>query len=198
MGVKEDIDLLEHKLARLKVEYEQYFQKIVKREPVKLRDEVEKIVLAYSNKNISNTSLKFKYNSLVSRFNTYRQYWTRVVRAIEEGTYYRQAEGAGAEQSELSGNHGNGRQTAAQAQANGRQGTQGPRDQAIVELYNSYVEARKACNEPVEGLTYEALARTIDQYKKKVEEQYKTTDVDLKVSVKDGKTRLVITPKAKG
>ena len=193
MGVKEDIDLLEHKLARLKVEYEQYFQKILKREPVKLRDEVEKIVLAYSNKNISNTSLKFRYNSLVSRFNTYRQYWTRVVRAIEEGTYYRQAAGAGAEPFELSANHGSGRQTAAQAQAIGRQ-----RDQAIVDLYNSYVEARKACNEPVEGLTYEALARTIDQYKKKVEEQYKTTDVDLKVSVKDGKTRLVKTPKAKG
>lgn len=191
MSIKDDIDLLEHKLARLKVEYEQYFQKILKREPLKLRDEVERIVLAYSNKNISNTSLKFRYNSLVARFNTYRQYWTRVARAIEEGTYYRQAEGSifpsqgGAPRP--NGNHANG------AGASGAR-----RDPAIVELFNSYVEARKACNEPVEGLTYEAVARTIDQYKKKVEEQYKTTDVDLKVSVKDGKTRLVITPKAKG
>lgn len=191
MSIKDDIDLLEHKLARLKVEYEQYFQKILKREPLKLRDEVEKIVLAYSNKNISNTSLKFKYNSLVARFNTYRQYWTRVARAIEEGTYYRQAEGSiypsQGDTPRLNGNHANG------ARASGDQ-----RDPAIVELFNSYVEARKACNEPVEGLTYDVVARTIDQYKKKVEEQYKTTDVDLKVSVKDGKTRLVITPKAKG
>lgn len=190
MSIKDDIDLLEHKLARLKVEYEQYFQKILKREPLKLRDEVEKIVLAYSNKNISNTSLKFRYNSLVARFNTYRQYWTRVARAIEEGTYYRQAEGSffpsQGEAPRPGGNHANG------ARAEGAQ-----RDPAIVELFKSYVEARKACNEPVEGLTYEAVARTIDQYKKKVEEQYKTTDVDLKVSVKDGKTRLVITPKAK-
>lgn len=190
MSIKDDIDLLEHKLARLKVEYEQYFQKILKREPLKLRDEVEKIVLAYSNKNISNTSLKFRYNSLVARFNTYRQYWTRVARAIEEGTYYRQAEGSFfpsvGEAPRPGGNHANG------ARAEGAQ-----RDPAIVELFKSYVEARKACNEPVEGLTYEAVARTIDQYKKKVEEQYKTTDVDLKVSVKDGKTRLVITPKVK-
>ncbi len=191
MSIKEDIDLLEQKLVRLKVEYEQYFQKILKREPLKLRDEVEKIVLAYSNKNISNTSLKFRYNSLVARFNSYRQYWTRVARAIEEGTYYRQAEGSifpsQGDTPRSNGNH-----------ANGASASEAQRDPALVELFNSYVEARKACNEPVEGLTYEAVARTIDQYKKKVEEQYKTTDVDLKVSVKDGKTRLIITPKAKG
>lgn len=191
MSIKDDIDLLEHKLARLKVEYEQYFMKLIKREPLKLRGEVEKIVLAYSNKNISNTSLKFRYNSLVARFNTYRQYWTRVARAIEEGTYNRQAEGSifpsQGDTPRPNGNHADGAWAAG-----------APKDPAIVDLFNSYVEAKKACNEPVEGLTYEAVARTIDQYKKKVEEQYKTTDVDLKVSVKDGKTRLVITPKAKG
>ncbi len=191
MGLKEDIDLLDHKLARLKVEYEQYFMKLLKREPVKLREEVEKIILAYSNKNITNTSLKFRYNSLVARFNSYRQHWTRVVRAIEEGTYYRQdgaASDAGGAAQKSNGNHGNNGSGAGAVQ----------RDPAIVELLNSYVEARKACNEPVEGLTYEVVARTIDQYKKKIAEQYKTTDVDLKVAVRDGKTRLVITPKAKG
>ena len=155
--------------------------KLLKREPVKLREEVEKIILAYSNKNITNTSLKFRYNSLVARFNSYRQHWTRVVRAIEEGTYYRQEGGtalaAPVAEPRPNGNHGNN--------VGGAQAPQ--RDPAIVELFNSYVEAREACNEPVEGLTYDAVARTIDQYKKKIEEQYKTADVDLKVAVRDGR-----------
>lgn len=88
MGLKEDIDLLDSKIARLKTDYEQYFMRLVKREPAKLREEVERLVLLYSNKSLTNTTLKFRYNTLVAKFSSYKQYWTRVLRAIDEGTFY--------------------------------------------------------------------------------------------------------------
>jgi len=69
------------------------------------------------------------------------------------------------------------------------------KDNGVSEVYAKYIEARRQCNEPVDGITVDALKKTIDQYRKKVEEQYKTSNVDLRVSIKDGHARLSITPK---
>lgn len=190
MGDREDIEILDSKIARLKVEYEQYFMKVLKREPQKLRDEIEKTILLYSNKTITNTSLKFRYNSTVSKYNSYKQYWTRVLRSIEDGTYVRKAESAPAQAvskpKQVDGERKEQVRAAGlvEKEANG-----------LSDVYSRYIEARKECKEPTEGITLEGLAKTIEQYKKKVEEQYKTKDVDLKVYIKDGKAKLAITPK---
>lgn len=190
MGDREEIDILDGKIARLKVEYEQYFARVLKREPAKLRDEVDRAVLAYSNKLINNTSLKFKLNAIVAKYNSYKQYWTRVLRAIEEGTYVRKAEGA------PDGPIAKGADKPAHTTVgNGSTQARPKEDNGVSEIYAKYIEARKQCNEPVEGITMEALKKTIDQYRKKVEEQYKTSNIDLKVSIKDGHARLSITPK---
>ncbi len=95
MSVKKDIELLDSKVTRLKVEYEQYFMRILKLEPMKLRDEVERIIRYYSTSQIGNTSLRFKFNSVVSRYNSYKQYWARTLREIDQGTYKRRSEVGG-------------------------------------------------------------------------------------------------------
>lgn len=194
MGDREEIEILDGKIARLKVEYEQYFARVLKREPAQLRDEVDRTILAYSNKVINNTSLKFKLNAIIAKYNSYKQYWTRVLRAIEDGTYVRKAEGA------PEGPTAKGAAKAASAPEERKRPAQ-PRaeeDNGISEIYRKYVEARRQCNEPVEGITVESLKKTIDQYKKKVEEQYKTSEVEFKVSVKDGHAKLSIVPKKAG
>src|SRR5262249_17871926 len=38
---------------------------------------------------IRNTAMRFKLNTTVQRYNTYQQYWQRVCREIENGTYRR-------------------------------------------------------------------------------------------------------------
>ncbi|MBI5903618.1 MAG: hypothetical protein HZB84_09075 [Deltaproteobacteria bacterium] len=183
MGLREDIDILDAKVARLKVEYEQCFLRVIKREPLPLREEVDRMVLFYSNQNITNTSLKFRFNSIISRYNSYKQYWTRVLRAIEDGTYWRKAEG---------GFEG----VAAPVREAGQAARHTP-DVEINDVYKRYIEARKACNEPVDGITYEMIASTIEQHRRKIESQYKTKDLELKVYIKDNKARLAISPKKK-
>jgi len=192
MSDKDEIELLDSKIARLKVDYEQYFAKIQKREPAKLRDEVDRTVLSLSNRQLTNTGLKFKLNSIVAKYNSYKQYWTRILRAIEEGTYVRKGEGAMEFESAL-GRPGPETVERAPAQRQTPQGGNGFDD-----LYSKYIEARRSCNEPVEGITPEVLKKTVEQYRKKVEEQYHTKDVEFKVSVKDGKAKLTIIPKKGG
>lgn len=192
MGDKDDIELLDSKIARLKADYEQYFARIQKREPAKLRDEVDRTVLSLSNRQLTNTGLKFKLNSIVAKYNSYKQYWNRVLRAIEEGTYVRKGDGGMELESAL---RRPGPESAGNAplQKEARQGGNGFDD-----LYAKYIEARRSCNESVDAITPEALKKTVEQYRKKVEEQYHTKDVEFKVSIKDGKAKLTIIPKKGG
>jgi len=188
MGDREEIDLLDSKIARLKVEYEQYFSRVLKREPAKLRDEVDRTILAYSGKIINNTSLKFKLNAIVAKYNSYKQYWTRVLRAIDEGTYVRKAEGAPEGPAKAASKP-------AERFSSARAREKEECADAVSEIYERYIEARRKCNEPVEGITVDSLKKTLDQYKKKVEEQFKTSEVEFKVQIKDGHAKLSITPK---
>ncbi len=187
MGIQEDINTLDSKVTKLKVEYEQYFMRVLKREPVRLREEVERIIRAYSTKSISNTSLKFRLGSIVARYNSYRQYWTRVLRAIEEGTYSRRAEGVGQTRSTPPGPA-----PAAQKPAPGRAAEE---NDNLSDAYEKYLKARKECNEPTKGLSLEKFASNVEKTRDKVKEKYKTEEIELKVYIKDGKTRLAITPK---
>lgn len=191
MGAKEDIELLDSKIARLKVEYEQYFMRVLKREPAKLRDEVEKLIIFYSNKNLTNTSLRFKYNTIVAKYNSYKQYWTRTLRAIEEGDFHRRAEGELENGARPAPPPSEARKPAQKNEAAPEAGDD------VREVYEKYIEARKACNEPTEGITLGTLEKTLQEYKKKVEEQYKTQEVEFKVAIKDGKAKLTIAPKKK-
>jgi len=93
MGMTEDIETLAIKVTRLKTEYEQYFANLKKREPLRLREDVEKIIMRYSNVPLTNTALKFKFSSVVSKYIAYKQHWIRVLREIAEGTYHRKPEG---------------------------------------------------------------------------------------------------------
>ncbi|MEK6532127.1 MAG: MXAN_5187 C-terminal domain-containing protein [Deltaproteobacteria bacterium] len=195
MGEREDIELLDSKVARLKVEYEQYFMKVAKREPAKLRNEVDRLVMQYSNRVITNTSLKFKLNSVVAKYNAYRQYWTRVLREIDDGTYIRRAEagfGGGV------GETGPGA-AAPVARREAPAAGQSPGNGLDIDgMFKKYIDARKACNEPVEGLTKDKFKKTVEEQKKKVMEKYDIKDVSLKVYIKDGHARLAIGPREKG
>ncbi|MCA9562263.1 MAG: hypothetical protein KC561_02180 [Myxococcales bacterium] len=84
-----ELDLLERKLERLRVLYEQYFMGIEKRPPYTLQREVVRVIRLMGTYHIRKTGLKFRYQSLTQRFNIHRAYWLRTVREIEEGTYSR-------------------------------------------------------------------------------------------------------------
>src|SRR6185436_104839 len=58
-------------------------------EPMILRKEVDRRFWALRREQIRNTGLRFKLEMTIQRYNTYQQYWQRIVREIENGTYQR-------------------------------------------------------------------------------------------------------------
>ncbi len=79
----------EKKLERLYRTYEQYFIGVEKRPPHHQRREVVRMYRELEQLPMVKTALKFRFRSLVQRFNSYKAYWNRTEKQIEEGTYHR-------------------------------------------------------------------------------------------------------------
>src|SRR5580698_10299004 len=80
---------LETRIERLRALYEQYFMGIEKIEPQIPRKEVDRRIYVLRREQIRNTAMRFKFQMLIQRYNTLQQYWHRITREIENGTYRR-------------------------------------------------------------------------------------------------------------
>jgi hypothetical protein len=87
--IAEVLKELELKIDRLKVLYEQYFMGIEKMEPQVARKEVTRTMLTLQQQYIRNTALRFKFNTMLQKWQIYITYWNRTLREIENGTYVR-------------------------------------------------------------------------------------------------------------
>ena len=89
LDIAEVLKELELKIDRLKVLYEQYFMGIEKMEPQVARKEVTRMMLQLQQQYIRNTAMRFKFNTMLQRWQLYITYWNRTLREIENGTYVR-------------------------------------------------------------------------------------------------------------
>lgn len=179
MGIPEDIALLEQSLSELIIKYEQYFLGLEKREPLRLLETVERLSRKYANVKIVNTMLKFKYNSLVARYSSYRQHWNRILRLMEEGKYSRDRFRMAM--------HQNLDTPAAPADK------PAPRDETDT-IYQQFIEARKTCNLPTETITKEMVIAAIERQKPAIIAKYGCGQVDFKVVIENGVPKIKARP----
>lgn len=93
MGEPVDIETLigelETRVDRLRALYDQYFMGIEKLEPQVPRKDVDRRIQVLRKEQIRNTALRFRFQMIIQRYNTYQTYWQRICRQIEEGTFKR-------------------------------------------------------------------------------------------------------------
>jgi len=83
------LEELESRLERLRALYEQYFMGIERIEPAIPRKDIDRRIYVLRREKIRNTAKRFKLQTIISRYNTFQQYWQRICREIEQGTYKR-------------------------------------------------------------------------------------------------------------
>jgi hypothetical protein len=179
MGIAEDVTVLDQKLSDLIKKYEQYFIGLEKREPLPLLGEVEKLVRRYAGTPINNTMYKHRFTTLVARFNTYREHWNRILKLMEEGRYSRDRFISDLHLRQKSRPE---RQEPGAPVAN--------YDADIDRLVHEFREARRACNLPVDMITRELVAATIEKQKPALAAKLGTENVAFRVVVEDGKPKL--------
>jgi hypothetical protein len=177
MGVVEDIEHFERSLKELIIKYEQYFLGLEKREPLKLLEEVERLARRYTAASVSNTMLLFRYNSAKSRFVSYRQYWNRINRLIDEGKYSRD------------------RFKMQRHQASGPQPVPVSDESQVDQVYRELTEACRLCNVTTSNITKEAISATLEKHRAAIREKYHCNDLEFRVLVEDGKPKIKARPK---
>ena len=171
----EMIEILERKLGMLKREYDQYFLGTRPRPPTLLRGEVQKSVAILSNSPIQNTAMRFKFNSLCSRYQAFKRQWDDTLRKIEDGTYERHRFKAN-----LRSRPSAPPSSAAKGKAAGGS-----------DLYQEYVDARLACGQSTEGISRDKLEKSIAKQRAQLEKKYGAdASFQFRVAVENGKVRL--------
>lgn len=193
MGLKEDLDILDSKINKLKADYEQYFVKTLKKEPTALRDEIDRLILRYSNQQINNTSLRFRYSTLTSKYTSYKQFWNRILRQIEEGTYERGA-AFGAKMSAVPVIPEPNQRPEAALFSGGPKEELSANENKFKTVYQQFMGAKKNAGESAADMSYEKFTQAIIQQTEKIKKDMKCSDVEYKVVVKDGKTKITLIP----
>lgn len=85
MGLGEDLEWLAQGIRQLQIEWEKFFSGIERKPPNEARDRLEAVIRRYAYTEIRNNAERFRYQSLVSRYNTFNELWNKRLRAREEG-----------------------------------------------------------------------------------------------------------------
>lgn len=179
MGIQEDIAFLESSVAELIVKYEQYFLGIEKREPLKLCEDIERFIRRYNTASIVNTMFKFRFNTLVGKFNSYKQYWTRINRLIEEGKYSR-------DRFKMA------RHLAEGALPSDKYAK--PPENDIEIVFQQYLEARRKCNLPTDNISRETMFSVIEKQRSTLKSKHQCADVEFRVVIENGSPKLKARP----
>ena len=176
---EEEIKILEIKMNQLKLSYEKYFLGTRPTEPAMDRAEVQKMVIKFSNTRLTNTALRFKFNSLNGRYQAFKRQWDNILRQIEAGTYKRHVFRADLRDRErgISPNA----KPARSAAGSGGQDTN---------LFETYRDAMLATGQDASGLTPAKLQKAIDKQEAALRKKFGCERVDFKVVVQGGKVRL--------
>ena len=83
------VNELETRVDRLRALYEQYFMGIERMPPSVPHKDVERRLQVLRKEQIRNTGVRFRFQMILQRYNTYQTHWQRICRQIEEGTYKR-------------------------------------------------------------------------------------------------------------
>lgn len=179
MAIAEDILKLDQQLTELISVYERYFIGLEKREPLPLRFEVEKTVRRYSGVPINNTMYKHRFTMLVARLNTYREHWNRILKLMEDGKYSRDRF--------ISDLHN---RQPAQQQKNTTEQMHRVEPAELDRIFQEFREARKSCNLPVDKITRDLIAETIEKQKPLLAAKLGTEDLTFRVVIENGKPKL--------
>ncbi len=80
MDVDQQISRLEDGIRRLKIEFDIYFNGASKRPPLEARARLESNLKRIADDRTLSYAQRYHFNSVVSRFNSYRELWRRILK----------------------------------------------------------------------------------------------------------------------
>ena len=89
----DELASLRTEFEALRTLYEQYFAGVEKRQPLRKREQFELKLRRSKLGSATKPTVRFQFGTMQQRYASYRTYWDRVLRQIEEGTFTREGFG---------------------------------------------------------------------------------------------------------
>jgi hypothetical protein len=177
MSIDDMLVRLEDDVRKLKVEFDIYFNGAAKRPPYDTKGRVETLIKRLADERTFTYAQRYRYNSIVARYTSFRDLWRRTIQDREEG------------RGVLLG----GRTAGAQAEeAHVRRATficaDARADVPTVKgLYDALVRAKIQCGESVDELSFAQFHRLIAAKTDALKERLGCGSVRYSVYLEDGK-----------
>lgn len=172
--IDEQLARLDEDIRKLKVEFDIYFNRGSNKPPYDSKYRVDSLVKRLYDARGMTFGQRFKYNSLVARYNVYKELWRRTVKDIEEGGRDRDiaaAQEKGFEPSTV------------------RCADPSAEPDKVRELYDALVLAKRSCGEPVDDVPFERFEKIIDAQVKQIRAKLHCDTIDFTVEVADGSVK---------
>jgi len=177
--IDQDLDRLEYEIRRLKVEYDIFFNGGTVRPPNDTKGRVETAIKRIYDSRGMSFGQRFRYNSLVARYNVMRELWRRQTQDREES----------------------GRPPTAEAHTALREQVaiircQDPKHEPekVSELYDQLVAAKRKCGEKLGALSLEVFTQFLTSRADQIKDNLEADAVDFVVGVDNGRVKFAARP----
>ncbi|HYM60104.1 MAG TPA: MXAN_5187 C-terminal domain-containing protein [Thermoanaerobaculia bacterium] len=195
----DELDEFEENLRLLKNKYDQFFAGISKVPPMMERHKMEAYIHELGKKKIRDNARRFRFNTLLSRYNQYREMWGRRMREREEGPleFRRRAAAMNEPAPEkqpppIPAPMPHHAVTSGQSDPYVRVAA-GTNGEAIGRLYEQIRDEHEKLGRPP-NLTREQLSAMVDKQVEIVRARYNVSTVAFRVETIDGKVKLKAKP----
>jgi len=176
LTVEEQLARLEEDIRRLKMEFDVYFNGGSKRPPYDTKMRVEAHINRLGDDRTLTFAQRYHYNSLATRYVSFRDMWRRTMQGREEG---RDAGAVARASSKAEVAASFERSTFACADVHQDVGT-------IKNLYDSLIDAKQRCGEPTQDLSFPRFHRLIAEKTNTLKERLGSDRVLFSVDVENG------------
>jgi hypothetical protein len=174
--IDEQLTRLEEDIRRLKVEFDIYFNGASKRPPYDTKGRVDTLMKRIADDRALTYAQRYRYNSLASRYNSFRDVWRRTMQGREEG-----------------------RDPMSAARANVKEDRRVKSEQVsfvcldahkeveiVKSLYDSLLDAKRRCGEPTDDFSFPRFHRLIASKADGLKERLGCDKVEFSVVVESG------------
>jgi hypothetical protein len=173
---EEQLTRLEEDIRRLKIEFDQFFNGATKRPPYDTKGRVETQIKRLGDDRTMNYANRYRYNSLASRYNAFRDLWRRTMQGREEGRDVGATARASAKE-----------EAVAAFKKTRFMCDDAHKDVELVKnLYSTLIEAKKACGEPTEDFSFPRFHRLIASQADGLKERLGCERVSFSIDVEGG------------
>ncbi len=169
-----ELDRLEAEMRRLKVEYDIFFNGGTVKPPMDTKNRVETMIKRLFDAKGLSFSQRFRYNSLVARYNVMRELWRKRTQEREE-----------------SGRPPTVEAVLAARSLNVTIRCHDPKKEPekVSEIYDYLIAAKRECGERVSNLSFPMFQNFIMTRTTQIKEQLSSDAVDFIVAVENGKVK---------